>query len=451
MPDGGLLLAGESSPPIASYQAALPQRAVAPRGWDALLICVAVFIATAVGRVHEVFPVLMPLKPTLIASLLGIALFAIHQTGSRRIGLLRSPTTLWLLAFVCWCGLSVIGALNQGVAFQAWIDLLATVTMSLVLIGSVRRLRDVERLTLVYFAVVALYVGVVLVRFQLSGENWRLSHLYYYDANDLAALIVSAIPIGFYFALDKHRVALRILSAIGLCILAAGLIRSGSRGGFLAAIAMGSVVLIGFSAVPLRARVAGLLMIGAVVVATASGQYWTAMQTMLAPTQDYNTTSDEGRIKIWQRGLEYIEARPVLGVGAANFPVAEGTISPLARNAAHGIGVRWGAAHNSFLQVAAESGLPGLAIFVLWIASALRALRRAATKPSTPRRPNDDPAPMAQALTASLLGFLVASIFLSLAYTDMLYILVAFTVALAKTVRLEDASAHRLASGAHRA
>ena len=439
MPEAGLLRVVEAAPlPTGSYAAVLPRRAAAPKGWDPLLICVAVFIATAVGRVHELFPALAPLKPTLLASLLGIALFTIHQSGSRRIGLLRSPTTLCLLAFLGWCGLSVIGALNNGVAFQAWIDLFATVTMSVVLAGSVRRLRDVERLTLVYFGVVALYVGVVLARIQLTGDNWRLSNLYYYDANDLAALIASAIPLGFYFALDRRHVWLRVLSVLGLAILATGLIRSGSRGGFLAATAMGLYVLFGFTTVPARARVAGLLVIVAVIMTTASEQYWTAMRTMLAPEQDYNATSEGGRIKIWRRGLEYIETRPVFGVGAANFPVAEGTISSLAKNAARGIGVRWGAAHNSFIQVAAELGIPGLLIFVAWLVSAFRSLRRAGRRPAIPRRPEDDPARMAQALTASLVGFVVASVFLSLAYTDMLYVLVGFTVALAKTVRLGD-------------
>jgi hypothetical protein len=40
-------------------------------------------------------------------------------------------------------------------------------------------------------------------------------------------------------------------------------------------------------------------------------------------------------------------------------------------------------------------------------------------------------------MTASLLGFVVGAIFLSLAYTDMLYVLLAFALGLAKTARAE--------------
>src|SRR2546422_9855684 len=102
------------------------------------------------------------------------------------------------------------------------------------------------------------------------------------------------------------------------------------------------------------------------------------MQTTVRPDRDYNTTSETGRLKIWERGLNYMAGRPVLGVGAGNFPVAEGTISPLARLQERGIGVRWGAAHNSFLQVGAELGIPGLLLFIGLIATTFMSLRRAA-------------------------------------------------------------------------
>src|SRR5207247_11224361 len=48
----------------------------------------------------------------------------------------------------------------------------------------------------------------------------------------------------------------------------------------------------------------------------------------------------------------------------------EGTISPLARLQERGRGVRWGAAHNTFIQVGAELGVPGLLLFIGLIATA---------------------------------------------------------------------------------
>jgi len=406
---------------------------------------VAVYIATAVGRVHQLFPVLVVLKPALVAAILAIGLYLLQQSGQRHLGRLWSATTAWLLGLLLWSALSVPAALNQGVAFHAWTEFARTVVMFLVVAGCVRTARDVERLGLVYFAVTVVYTAVVLSRFQL-GADWRLGRLYYYDANDLATLIATAIPFGLYFVIAQRRPLLRVLALAGLGLLAVGLIRSGSRGGFLALLAVTAFVLLGFTTIAARARLAGLVVILAVGAASASDQYWTQMQTIIHPDQDYNTTSDAGRVKIWKRGLGYMMDRPVLGVGMNNFPVAEGTISPLARARQRGQGVRWGVAHNSFIQVAAELGIPGLLLFIGLIASAFASLRRVVRQfRNAPGA--KDLSRLAQSLMAALVGFIVGGFFLTLAYSDMLYTLVALVVALEKTTRYSNA---RVLSGARR-
>jgi O-antigen ligase len=390
------------------------------------------YIATTVGRVHQLFPVLLPLKPAFAAAVLALGLYLLQQSGQRRMHRLRSPTTLCLLGLLLWAALSVPGALNQGIAFYVVTDLAKAILMYAVLAGCVRSLRDVERLTLVYFGVTVLYTAVVLSRFELSADNWRLNRLYYYDGNDLATLIASAMPLGLYFVLTHRPLVVRGLALVGLVVLAVGEIRSGSRGGFLACLAVVAFVLLRLTAIPARARLAGLVVVLTVLGATSSDKYWTQMQSIIHPNQDYNTTSDAGRMKTWERGFAYMVGRPVLGVGAGNFPVAEGTISPLARLQERGIGVRWGAAHNSFLQMGAELGIPGLLLFIGLIATAFLSLRRVARRALTASPPAGDVSRLAQSLMAALVGWVVGAFFLSLAYTDMLYTLVALAVALAK-------------------
>ena len=87
-----------------------------------------------------------------------------------------------------------------------------------------------------------------------------------------------------------------------------------------------------------------------VLLATASDQYWQQMGTITSE-EDYNHTSETGRLQIWSRGIGYMLQNPLLGLGPANFPAAEGTLSPFAERQQWGIGVRWNAAHNAFLQV----------------------------------------------------------------------------------------------------
>ena len=420
----------------AALEIAAPRRAARTAGWDLLLVCVATYVATAVGRVHELFPVLLPLKPTFVAAALAVCLYVIQQSGRRRVGLLRSRTTTCLLLLLLWAALSVPAALNQGVAFHFVTDsFVKTVLMCVVLAGSVRSFRDVERLMLVYFVVTVVYAAVVLSRFQLNAEDWRLNHLYTYDSNDFATLIASAMPLGLYFVLAQRRPLLRALAIVGLVVLAVGQIRSASRGGFLALLAVAAFVLLRFTTLPARSRLVGLVVILAVIFTTATDRYWIQMQTILNPNQDYNATSDAGRIKTWERGLTYLAGYPVLGVGVNNFPVAEGTISPLARRQERGIGVRWGAAHNSFIQVGAELGIPGLLLFVGVIASAFASLARVARNARRTGPAGIGVSRLAQSLMAALVGFVAGAFFLSLAYADMLYTLVALAIALAKVAR----------------
>jgi O-antigen ligase len=428
--------------PLPDVALPAPASAEADRipGWDLLLACVAVYIATAVGRIHELFPILSALKPALLATIIAIALYLLQQRGQRRIALLRSRISDCLIGLLLWAALSVPTALNQGVAFHSWTDLLRTIVMCFVLAGSVRRPRDVERLILVYYVSTVIYTLVVLSRFELGPDNWRLGRLYYYDANDFATLIVTAMPFGLYFVLGKRHLALRLLSLAGLAVMAVAQIRSGSRGGFVALLAVVAFVLLRFTTVPARARMAGLLLILTIAFGAASDQYWTQMQTLIHPKADYNMTSDAGRMRIWKRGLGYMAARPITGVGLYNFQVAEGTISPLAKLGERGRGVRWGAAHNSFIQVGAELGVLGLLLYVAWLANAFASLRRTANRALRSGEPARDVPRLAQTLMASLFGFVVGSFFLSLAYSDMLYTLAGLSLALSKTAKLTAAS-----------
>ena len=106
---------------------------------------------------------------------------------------------------------------------------------------------------------------------------------------------------------------------------------------------------------------------------------------------DYNRNDESGRMQIWQRGVGYMLRYPILGVGPGNFQTAEGTLSPFAQRQQFGVGVRWNAAHNSFVQVGAELGLPGLILFVAIIATAFRALRRSGRRASSAVRTGGSP------------------------------------------------------------
>jgi len=409
--------------------AASPDR-VADLKWDLLLICVAGYILVAVGRIHQLFPALGPLRPAILTGSLALLLYLCDGREIRRLRQVSLPTTGFVLLLLVWMALSTSGAIRLGNSFELLFDnFIKTVLMYLVIAAGVRGVRDVERLAVTFLISATVYAAVVLSRFDLGdGDAWRLGHLYYYDANDFGTFAVSAMPLSLYVLHSARTAFRRVLGVLALVVLALAFVYTGSRGGFIALVAVVAFIVLGYRAIALRWRLCGAALVGLVVLGAASDQYWRQMTTILSDA-DYNRTEESGRLQIWRRGVGYMLRYPVFGVGPGNFQAAEGTLSPFAERQQFGVGVRWNAAHNSFVQIGAELGVPGLLLFTAIIASAFRALHRSSRRGvgSHERLPE-----LTQALTASLLGFVVGAFFLSLPYTEMLFTLVALAVALRK-------------------
>jgi len=74
---------------------------------------------------------------------------------------------------------------------------------------------------------------------------------------------------------------------------------------------------------------------------------------------DFDETSNQGRLVIWQKTLKSLIEHPFIGVGIGNFPVVLGQNINLAKAGS--------SAHNLYLNIAAEMGLAALLIFFLLI------------------------------------------------------------------------------------
>lgn len=76
---------------------------------------------------------------------------------------------------------------------------------------------------------------------------------------------------------------------------------------------------------------------------------------------NFSETSNARRLEIWAASWQSIKKHPLLGVGIGNFPVVVG--EDLARAKAGS------SAHNLYLQIAAELGIPALiaALYFLWL------------------------------------------------------------------------------------
>jgi O-antigen ligase len=403
-----------------------------------LLVALAVMALTYVWRVQDLFPTLGRLSPALLTTGVALAAWVLNADPRRRLRHLNTTTMRLVLVFVALMLLSVPGSIWQGNSVRfLYQDFGLTFVFMVLVAASIRARRDVEWFALAHVLGATLYSAVVLTRGKIDADG-RLGGLSYYDANDLAMVLVCTLPMTVYFLRREIKTWRRLAAFAALLLLTLTIVKTGSRGGFLGLIVAMGYILFRYRAIKPMTRFAAVLAGGLVLMAIGSESYWQRIQTMLRPEEDYNWSDNNlsGRKAVWMRGLGYMAQRPLLGVGVRNFGQAEGTISQMAADMrAINRGFKWSAPHNSFVEVGAEVGVPALIVFVALLIASIRAMARL-----RPRRGVADPdaagdAALGQALIGSLIAYMVSGFFLTQAFSAYLYCLLAMVIGLSKLHR----------------
>jgi O-antigen ligase len=211
------------------------------------------------------------------------------------------------------------------------------------------------------------------------------------------------------------------------------LVQTGSRGGFIAFVACGAYLLFTFDSISKTARGYTVGILVAFILYFGGSKYWETMSTLLTPTDDYNWTAEGGRKALWTRGIGYMLTHPVTGVGGRAFGIAEGTISSMASRQAEGIGVKWSAAHNSFIEVGAELGLIGLALFLSALYLAFQFVLKLGKLGNDARA--GPRGPLGQTIGGVLIAYMVGGFFVSAGYSAFLYTIFGVILGLMKLVK----------------
>lgn len=384
---------------------------------------VAGLLLTYVWRVQDLYPILAAIKFPAVVSFFALGLFLFHGYATRSMGRYQDNVVRGCLFLLAWMVLSVPGGVYPGLSFRFIVgDHIKTVLMMLMIISAVRTFKDVERLVAVQLGGAALYCVLILVKFEV-GMNGRLGDLAFYDANDLSMLIVCTLPIAVYFMRPSATGMYRLMAISAAAVFVLATVKAGSRGGFLGLLAVAVYLLLAFRTISARVRIGAVAGCAVLLFAFAGPQYWQLMGTLLHPKDDYNWSgnNDVGRMAIWERGVGYIKDRPILGVGANAFPVAEGMLSEAGQRQQYGIGFKWSAAHNSFIQVGAELGLPGLIALLFALYHSVQACAELGRRHPRGFRVSDDKASLGQALVGTIVGYMVCGFFLSQGYSAYLY------------------------------
>jgi len=124
----------------------------------------------------------------------------------------------------------------------------------------------------------------------------------------------------------------------------------------------------------------------------------------------------QGRLELWQAGIGMVRDHPLVGVGPGNFSHAvKGYLPRETRQPTH----------SNVLNIAAETGLPGLVLYVVLFAGGVIVLYRVVR-----RRDSLWPEPGARMVQASLVAYLAVGMFLSRQDMQLAYLFLGWAVAL---------------------
>ncbi len=317
--------------------------------WTVVLLC----------RPQDLFPALNSLRPSLVSGILtlSLVLLRLRELGKGRLFEEQQVKlyTALLLVMIMGIPFSLYRGLSFKVVFTEYINVILFFFIFYKVVDSVRK---VSKILLIGCLGSGLYSA-----FALATQDYRHGRLYFgsmFDPNDLAFFAISFTPLNLLFITRDNSkwVRMSCLGSFGAGLLL--IVTSASRGGLLALVAVAALLLFSKSRfMNLKAKI--VFSVFCIAILLTMPINLERYKTLLEPQQDYNVSEETGRIAVWKIGIRAMLENPITGTGVATFAEAVGR-----DRTRRDIGVRtWQAPHNMAVQIGTETGLIGLALFLL--------------------------------------------------------------------------------------
>lgn len=309
---------------------------------------------------------------------------------------------------------------TNGLTFSPMASLVSYVLLFLTTLGIVNTYERLHSALLASIAGAAIASLYVIREFQASGgTNLRPGYIAG-DSNYFATCTLLVMPLAVYFAQMKGHRMLRWMCAVSLVLMLIAFTLASSRGGLV-----GLCVTIAYMVVTSGHSRRKALLIAALVLPMLLLSPASPLSRMLHP--DYgDDLGAQVRRDFWRVGFDMIRNHPITGIGLGNFTAQSFSTTPGAED-------KHGLACNTFLELAAELGIPGLLAYCGIVAGALYSSGRLR---SEGRKRNDLMLQYTgQALQAGLLGFSAAAVFVSAQYQKPFWVMVALTATVPALLR----------------
>jgi len=297
---------------------------------------------------------------------LGLAAFAVTlalAVWNRRV---RRPNAVLLAAaaYVAWCVLTVAWSFSRPASAQRAATMAQLLGMLWVVWECCRTRQAHAWLLRAYVAGAAAASLLTVARYALGQQTYY--HRYAapgFDPNDMGVTLALAIPMCLHLAARSRGRAAWAVRASAAIIIAA-LLLTGSRTALVAAgVAFLYSALTWRMASPAQratsAALALLLILGTVRLAPQPSR-----QRLATLPAEAITGTFHDRTKLWKAGLKLLKHHWARGIGIAAFPEA---VKPwVGKSNVRGMPYT---AHNTFLSVLVETGVPGALLFGLLLAT----------------------------------------------------------------------------------
>jgi hypothetical protein len=303
-----------------------------------------------------------------LSSLIGIAALVVALATCFLEGRVTKPPVfvLFLAGLATWQLASYFWSLDPVPTLTRVMTMVQLVAM-VWLAGELCESEDERRRVLQAFVLGCVVVCYVLIQAYLSGQS--IGGFRYaprgFNPNESADIIAAGIPMALLAATSLRQPIFKWLNVAYVPLGVFAVILTASRSGFVATcLALTSVFFAIRQARPLYRLVWAVI----IVAVFASLFYGLPLDSRLETNIERITFSTDtrslltftGRTTIWSDGLAMFAERPMTGLGANTFSAA-----------LESRGGGWHAAHNIWVETAAETGVIGLVLLVAAVLAAL--------------------------------------------------------------------------------
>jgi hypothetical protein len=374
-----------------------------------------VFAGLYYYRPEDFVPGLGYIPMAKIAGLFGIFAMLAGMSGSGGLKVPREVKILWLLFIQM--SICVPFAMWPGGAFATIFEKFSKgVVVAMLVTMAVVNVKQLGKLLWIQVSAVAIvtFGSIVLRHHDLDGRLSGIQKGILENPNDLAINIAISFPLAFAFML-RARGAKKVLWAFAMAAMSLGIVMTYSRSGLLAFLLTIVVCVWEYGVKGKRyhiVAVTAMICLFGMAAALSTSHYRVRVESIFLG--NIKGSMDKGSLQarkdLLKKSVIVAATHPIFGVGPGCFPLVD---------------QGWRVAHNSYTEIAAESGLAALILFLLAIGGAFRNVAK--VRGTDLYEKDMEFQLFTQALWAALAAYVVGSAFASTEYNLYPYFMVAYT------------------------